>query len=215
MSAVETGQMTAVEKSVMSQYCPQLLLAEPDHEIQDFDQFLFEKLQDFCQSPFEPSTLRGVFEGDINYDCIFTRTLSCHRPPRIPLGPTAPTPDRQNPSAKTVWGMTVLRHCKTNKISNCSSTGPQTSLAPALRSVKFAPRHCHRSTNSAVKPVGGDLTVASLVQLTWCCLCWPGTMFVLGTERVWLQIVRNIWPTFVKISPKSSKINPNHEKPTC
>ena len=57
---------------------PLLLLADPDHEIQDFDQFLLEKLKVFWQSPFEPSTLRGVFEGDINYDCIFTRTLSCH-----------------------------------------------------------------------------------------------------------------------------------------
>ena len=57
---------------------PLLLLADPDHEIQDFDQFLLEKLKVFCQSPFEPSTLRGVFEGDINCDCISTRTLSCH-----------------------------------------------------------------------------------------------------------------------------------------
>ena len=55
-----------------------LLLADPDHEIQDFGHFLLEKLKVFCQSPFEPSTLRGVFEGDINCDCIFTRTLSCH-----------------------------------------------------------------------------------------------------------------------------------------
>ena len=55
-----------------------LLLADPDHEIQDFDQFLLEKLKVFCQSPFEPSTLRGVFEGDINSDCIFTRNSGCH-----------------------------------------------------------------------------------------------------------------------------------------
>merc|ERR1711966_420257 len=54
-----------------------LLLADPDHEIPDFDQFLLEKLEVFCQSPFEPSTLRGVFEGDINCDCIFTCDLSC------------------------------------------------------------------------------------------------------------------------------------------
>ena len=57
---------------------PLLLLADPDHEIQDFDQFLPEKLQVFCQRPFEPSTLRGVFEGDINSDCIFTRNSGCH-----------------------------------------------------------------------------------------------------------------------------------------
>ena len=67
-----------------------LLLADPDHEIQDFDQFMLEKLKVFCQSPFEPSTLRGVFEGDINYDCIFTRNLVAPRGSRNPSPATAP-----------------------------------------------------------------------------------------------------------------------------
>ena len=53
MSAVETGQMPAAETSVLSQQktsfvnvalgCCWLLLADPDHEIQDFGHFLLEK----------------------------------------------------------------------------------------------------------------------------------------------------------------------------
>ena len=55
MPSVETGQMTAAETSVLSQQetsvllnsapsCSWLLQADPDHEIQDFDHVVFEKL---------------------------------------------------------------------------------------------------------------------------------------------------------------------------
>ena len=64
MSAVETGQMTAAETSVLSQQKTSvlsqnlppsapgcwLLLADPDHETQDFDDFMVEKLMVLSKS---------------------------------------------------------------------------------------------------------------------------------------------------------------------
>ena len=82
MSVVETGQMIAAETSVLSQQktsilaqcCPRLLLpaagcsrltqADPDHEIQDVDIVLLEKLKVVCSITFSCNFTKS-FEGDI------------------------------------------------------------------------------------------------------------------------------------------------------
>ena len=91
--------------------CLRLTQPDPDHEIPDFDQILFEKLKAFCSIPFPLQ----LYEELLRVTSILTAFLKefwlceiC----RILEQPTAPTPDRQNPSAKAVWGMRTRRHCK-------------------------------------------------------------------------------------------------------
>ena len=92
MSAVETGQMTAAETSVLSQQktsvpaqcCPRLLLAAAacprltqTMKSQTLINFSQKNRRCFLSNSIFPSTLRGVFEGDINTVCIFTRNSGC------------------------------------------------------------------------------------------------------------------------------------------
>ena len=108
MSAVETGQMTAAETSVLSQHnapgCSWLLQADPDHEIPDFDQFLLEKLKVFAKVHL----FLQLYEEFLKVTSIMTAFLQgilvVMTSRRILPPPTAPTLDRQNPSAKAVWG---------------------------------------------------------------------------------------------------------------
>ena len=47
------------------------------------------------------------------------------------------------------------------------------------------------------------------------CSCSEHSERAERSEHVWPQIVQNIWPKSVKISPKSAKITPNHQRPQC
>ena len=88
MSAVETGQMTAAETSVLSQQktsvlsqcCLQLLLAAADCSRPSNPRLrsIFVRKTECCLLNLDVrSTLPGVFEGDINSECIFERDSGC------------------------------------------------------------------------------------------------------------------------------------------
>ena len=82
-----------------------MLQADPDHEIQDFDQFLVEKLKVVCSILFSLQLYEEFLKVTSIMTAFLQGILVVMTSPRIPVQPTAPTPDRQNPSAKAVCGI--------------------------------------------------------------------------------------------------------------